>query len=562
MKTSIISVRHPEYSANHENWVKFRETFVGGKAFVEKYLKKYSIREDNKDFNTRSDISYCAAHAKAGIIDIKNSIYQRLSEISRNGGSESYINTVQGLDRGIDLEGRTMTNFIGTQILPELLALGKVGLFVDRPTFSENPSLAETKIKHPYIYAYRTEDILSWSKIDNQFTTLLLRDYANLYNDYGLVTGTEIQYRLLTLERGSVVVQIYNKDGQEQLDESAVLKIPVIPFVVGDLSQSLLTDVADYQIALTNLESSDIGYSLKSNFPFYIEQFNAAIENIKKIQTEVDTETGEPARENVSDKGKEEVKTGIAQGRRYPQGLDPPAFIHPSSEPLIASMKKQNQLKQDIRKLINLSLRNLERPSGSQSADESDEESLEAGLSYIGLELEKIENEIGRIWGYYEGGSENNPVIKYPRKYSLKTDKQRREEAGDLNKLKQTIPSGTAQKELTKQVARILLEDKATPETIKTVETEIDDAKVLVTDHEILREDYETGLVSGKTASAAAGYPEGDFEQAKSDHVERVAEIAEAQAKIANRGVADLQNPEDAKLDKLNKDVRGASNNE
>jgi hypothetical protein len=562
MKTSIIAVRHPEYSANHLNWVKYRETFVGGKAFVDKHLKKYSIREDQTDFNTRLEISYCAAHAKAGIIDIKNSIYQRLSEISRNGGSESYINTVQGLNRGIDLEGRTMTNFIGTQILPELLALGKVGLFVDRPIFSENPSLAETKIKHPYLYSYKAEDILSWSKIENQFTTLLLRDYINLYDDYGLVMGIDVQYRLLTLERGSVVVQIFDKDGKEQLAESDVLKIPVIPFVVGDLSQSLLTDVADYQIALTNLESSDIGYSLKSNFPFYVEQFNAAIENIKKIQTEVDTETGEPARENVSDEGKEEVKTGIAQGRRYPQGLDQPAFIHPSSEPLIASMKKQDQLKQDIRKLINLSLRNLERPSGSQSADESDEESLEAGLSYIGLELEKIENEIGRIWGYYEGGNKEDLIIKYPRKYSLKTDKQRREEASDLNKLKQTIPSGTAQKELTKQVARILLEDKATPEIIKTVESEIDAAKVLVTDHEILRDDFEKGLVSGKTASKAAGYPEGDFEQAKTDHVERVAEIAEAQAKIANRGVADLQNPEDGKLDKIGKDGRGASNNE
>ena len=562
MKTSIISVRHPEYSANHSDWVKYRETFIGGKAFVDKHLKKYSIREDNTDFNTRLAISYCAAHAKAGIIDIKNSIYQRLSEISRNGGSDSYKNTVEGLNRGIDLEGRTMTNFIGTQILPELLALGKVGLFVDRPIFSESPSLAETKMKHPYLYSYKAEDILSWSKVENQFTTLLLRDYINLYDDYGLVTGTEIQYRLLTLERGFVVVQIFDKDGKEQLAESVILKIPIIPFVVGDLSQSLLTDVADYQIALTNLESSDIGYSLKSNFPFYIEQFNASIENIKKIQTEVDAETGEPARENVSDKGKEEVKTGVTQGRRYPQGLDPPAFIHPSSEPLIASMQKQDKLKQDIRKLINLSLRNLERPSGSQSADESDEESLEAGLSYIGLELEKIENEISNIWIHYEGTNQQAAIIKYPRKYSLKTDQQRREEASDLNKLKQTIPSETAQRELTKQVARILLEDKSTLEIIAQVDDEIDKAPVLVTDHEILREDFETGLVSGKTASTAAGYPEGDFEQAKIDHVERVAKIAEAQTKIANRGVSDLQNPEDGKLDKSGKDVRGASNNE
>ena len=108
--------------------------------------------------------------------------------------------------------------------------------------------------------------------------------------------------------------------------------------------------------------------------------------NLKKIATDPDAETGEPARKNVTDAGIEDVKTGISQGRRYPKGMDAPSFIHPSAEPLNASMAKQNQLKQDIRKLVNLSLRNLERPAGSQSADESDEKGLEAGLSYIGLE--------------------------------------------------------------------------------------------------------------------------------------------------------------------------------
>ena len=153
-------------------------------------------------------------------------------------------------------------------------------------------------------------------------------------------------------------------------------------------------------------------------------------------------------------------------------------------------MQKQNQLKQDIRKLVNLSLSNLERPSGSQPANESDEKGLEAGLSYIGLELEKVENNIAEIWTAYEASGET-ATIKYPRKYSLKTDKQRREEAAELNKLKQTIPSSLFQKEISKRVARILLEDTSSFETIETVDAEIDAAVVIITDHEILREDYE-----------------------------------------------------------------------
>ena len=219
-------------------------------------------------------------------------------------------------------------------------------------------------------------------------------------------------------------------------------------------------------------------------------------------------------------------------------------------------------MKQDIRKIINLSLRNLERPSGSQSADETDEESLEAGLSYIGLELEKIENKIAEIWVLYEGNSEKPAIIKYPRKYNLKTDKQRREEASELNKLKEKIPSMTAQRELTKKVTKILLEDTSAPDKLQEIEKEIDDAQVLTSDHETLRDDYEAGLVSGDTASRAAGYPDGEFEKSKKDHAERAANIAEAQKKVANRGVSDLQNPEDSKLDKVGKETRGASNNE
>ena len=152
--------------------------------------------------------------------------------------------------------------------------------------------------------------------------------------------------------------------------------------------------------------------------------------------------------------------------------------------------------------------------------------------------------------------------MKYPRKYNLKTDKQRREEATDLNKLKQTIPSTLFQKELSKQVVRILLEDQSPLETIEAIEKQIEEAAVVVTDHEILREDYESGLVSGKVASEAAGYPDGDFEQAKIDHADRAGRIAEAQAKVANRGVPDLQNLDDETNDKLDKTRRGASDNE
>ena len=45
-----------------------------------------------------------------------------------------------------------------------------------------------------------------------------------------------------------------------------------IPFILLDIGESLMKDVANHQIALLNLGSSDVSYALKANYPFYTEQ--------------------------------------------------------------------------------------------------------------------------------------------------------------------------------------------------------------------------------------------------------------------------------------------------
>ena len=89
------------------------------------------------------------------------------------------------------------------------------------------------------------------------------------------------RYRYLWTERGRVtsICQFYQQDGEQDLPPTApirrarrsILPITRIPFVMLELYDSLLADVADYQIALMNLSSSDIAYALKSNFPFYTQ---------------------------------------------------------------------------------------------------------------------------------------------------------------------------------------------------------------------------------------------------------------------------------------------------
>ena len=98
------AITHPDYDAMTTDWAKFRFTYEGGHAFVEEYLERFSAREDNADFVGRQKISYSPSHAKAAIIDIKNAIYQRMIDITREDGSDSYRKSVVGEIGGVDLK--------------------------------------------------------------------------------------------------------------------------------------------------------------------------------------------------------------------------------------------------------------------------------------------------------------------------------------------------------------------------------------------------------------------------------------------------------------------------
>ena len=563
----IINITHPEYDLMKDSWEKFRYTFNGGHDFVNQYLKKFTNREDDYDFDSRKEISYCPAHAKAAIVDIKNAIYQRMTDIIRLGGSESYQRAVRGMDKGVDLQGNSMTGFIGRLILPELLALGKVGVFIDKQQFPSNlPIITKNDVKNlkPYIYMYKTEDIRSWSFDDNgDLNTLLLKDTIDKKDeDTGLVDGEIDRYRFLEkLPNNRVHVTLYDEDN-EIISETELL-LNQIPFVLFEITNSLLIDVADHQIALLNLASSDINYALKSNFPFYTEQFDPSSQMQSFIRQSVDKETNEGAGTKDENVAKiREAKLGVTHGRMYPRDTERPGFISPSAEPLRVSMEKQKNIIEEIRQLVNLNLTTIEPKRASAESKQQDEKGLEAGLSYIGLELEYGERQIAYIWDEYEGKKNEEIIIKYPDNYNLRNDSDRRFEAKELNDLREAIPSEKFKKEISKQIIRTLLGAKLSTVLLNQIEKEIDNAKTINTNHETIRMDLAAGLVSLATASQALGYPLGDVEQSKIDHAERLARIARAQMDMKGpdqgltrpgaRGVGDVSgDPErDAKGEK------------
>lgn len=563
---NLAEVQHPACSGMAAYWEKWRRTYEAGDDFIQFYLERYSTRESDTDFQSRMRMSYCPAFAASAVNEIKDSIFQRTADVMRQSKSETYNAAVIGKSGGVDGSGMTMNNFIGKYVLPEMLSMRKVGVFIDMPDFQGN-TLSDQRGIAPYLYHYQAENIKNWevSVSGSRFTKLLLCDSVYDYCPVtGLPTETTARVRYMWVRGGITLVQFFNdegkpvtRDGQLGIDVRAI-ELPEIPFVTFEITHSLLKDVCGYQISLLNLASSDIAYALKCNFPFYVEQFDPRSENPFLRPAGQTDETGvsiiRPGEQQDAVTAKNnEITVGTMQGRRVPKGLELPRYIHPSAEPLTASMAKQDELKKDIRNLVKLATANLAPKMASAESKSFDERGLESGLSAIGLELQNGEDKIARYWQMYEGISNPESSVKYPARYDLQNDSDKRKEAKDMMDSTKAHPSVTYKKSAYKLASETLLGSRVPNSTLEKIRREIEAAEVIVSDPEELSRDVELGLVDPQTASTAKGYPKDSYAKAKVAHADRVKRIAESQAKA--RGTPDLGGLEDASRDeKMEKD--------
>lgn len=563
---SILDLRHPIYSSGFENWVKWRDTYVGGDYFVNQYLEKFSEREDDNDFKRRKSLTPIPTFAKTAINEVRNSIFQRLVDVSREGGSESYQEAVKGQKSGVDNRGRSMTSYIGQELLSELLVMGKVGVYVDAPeqapTTLGAPSAASFS---PYVYRYRIEDIVNWKRgrpeAPSEFTSLVLRETDTTYDDdFGLPNGTKDRYRHIWIgDDGFVRVQFSSEPERDDngditndgIGPVTILKLRKIPFVLMDLGDSLMKDVANHQIALLNLWSSNVNYGMTSNFPFYVEQRDTrAIGGHLKPAANADG-TATSGGQGADD---EKIEVGNLKGRAYGMGSEAPAFINPSSEPLTANMLMCDKLKDEVRQLVSLAVANMGTRASAESKN-ADQQGLEAGLSFIGLVLEAAEREIAEHWAMYENATKPvEVIIEYPTRWNLKTNTQRVEEATVAYEAANKVPGQTAKREASKLLISSLIGNKVSATVLKTIHDEIDAADYTTSDPAVIQMAREQGLVGDKTGASALGFNPEEASRAQDDHVEKMLRVSLAQIKHSEHEPDQLQgvdqSPGDAKKQK------------
>lgn len=572
----LTAIRHPSYLDDEMYWVEWRDCYDGGPRFVRRNLKKYSTRETSEDFANRKFLTPIPGFAQSAVNDIRNAIFQRLRDVSRRNGSENYMRAAAGEIGGIDNKGASMQSFLGIDVLTELLVMGRVGIYVDMPELAGIRTMADEGNVRPYTYMYRVEDILSWAvakpEEPGDFTAVLLRDRAIDYNQgfahsthSGLPSGGYTRYRFMWIdpEDRMVKMKLYNEEDQalnlqgvEIADDGnniIHLDLERIPFTMPSIGSSVLKGVYKHQVALLNLGSSDVSYAIKANFPIYVEQ-----RDMRNVGTHLKQFVDDDGTSNTSDNSKpgEEARTGVTYGRTYDLKAAAPSFIHPSAEPLMASIKLQEKLEDDIRKLVNLAVQNkVGQRAISAEAMKLSDQGLEAGLSYIGLVLEGAERQIANHWAAYENRAPESrqiATIKYPDRYSLKNDEDRVKEAEQLSELMYTVPGKEVKNELAKNIVAVLLAGKVNTSTIDRIYKEIDESGYATSDPDTIIQAHEAGLVGGATASIALGFDKEEWEKAKKDHIERAKAIAKAQQSAepepnnSARGLPDLDANKDS----------------
>lgn len=519
---NILGWRFPLYEEYQTELELYRLAYVSGRQFLNRYLVKYTDRESDEAFAARLDMTYVPSFARMLVTNVAEQLSQRLCDVRRRG-DRGYVNVMAGEEFGVDYSGRTMNDYLAQYIIPEMLVKGRVGVFIDMPA-NITGNLAADVGKHPYLVYYQAEQIWNYSFRDSNCTGLLVAANTNTY-EKGMCVGLGVEYRRYSVSSAGMLLEKFVKNEKsgsyDLISENLVPGLYKVPFVMFDIGDSLMKDIARYQVAMMNLSSSDISFLWHGNFPLYTEQRNQKETNFAKWTGNKEGEA--PARE-----------IGAMQGVSYPVGTERPGWINPSSEPLMASMKKQESMVQDMYTLLNNNFAMIAGRHASAESKREDKTSQEAGMTAIGRILEAGEKGIIRAWEYYTG---ETGTVCYPENMALKTHRDRREECTEILNLSDRMPSYLGKKELLKVAAMVLYTE---PEEIVA---EIEKNKYTVSVGDQIRADLESGIVDCRTASLARGYDPSIVEMAKLEKIQQVRAIYEAQANVPKAQSGGTINP-------------------
>jgi len=546
--TSLTALSHPDYHNDSNRWQEYRLTYEGGEDFMRKYLLRPAdeTEAENRERKLNTPIPAVAADA---IDDVRRSISQRLTDVTRTGGSPYYQAAVAGEGSGIDREGSSMNTFIAQPVLTDLLVMGRVGIYVDNIA-PGGPTLADGAAK-PYAYAYRVEDIINWTTMrpeeEGTFSMILLRDHEITFNHaFGInfPSKSRERFRLIQIGPNGFVRYRFFKSNtgmlepihtevtssQLRLDDEGWIntRLREIPFIMPALNGSMLKNVASYQRMLMNVSSNEAMFAININSPMLTIMKDARADGAawKKPPGGEAEPGGQRGRNNSVQQG---IRSGWVRGRFYGLGEDRPGWISAPVESLKASSEYQKVKADEIRSLVNVAVQNQTGTrTESRETRELSAQGLESGLQFIASKLQHVEQQVAKFVAMYEGNPKEVAKVVYPRRYNLKSDSERIKDANDLTDVTDKLPGQAVKKESAKQVISTLFTGRVPSATMTKMIEEIDKhAYINSFDNVMLLR--ENALISDDLAAASQDLPKSEVKQGKKDRAEQIKITMEAQ---------------------------------
>lgn len=529
----MISITSPRNDSN--NWFKWRLCLEGGRRFRDRYLHMFSNREAQQDFENRKAITPTEPHAKHAIYELRDMIAQHLHEVLRTG-STGYM----AFTKNADCQGNSLNAILSKTLIVELMAMGRMCVIVDRDD-SAITTKADELANMPYICCIPIENVQSrkYDRNGRLIKLLVTRSVMTYDAVFQLETGIEERQYLYEVNPGGWIDVTINPTIDLQPNQNTKkfkLDLDEIPFVEAVLSDSLMRDIAEYQIALLNIVSCDTYFACTANFPFYVEQRKGGGIPV------VDPTTGKEAEI-------EDTTAGPSYGRYY--GQEKPGFINPSPEPLKVSMELRSDLRVQIRQILQLTLNRVKPTRASGESKSADMSEKETGISAIAIELECFETKLQDVINDFLGDDDQG-TVEYPDAYKSPSIDDLDTEVKLLIDTAKTTTNKDLRKQCLIRVGELLFgigsdvveKLKASTEEVPFIEpADIATYK-------------EAGIIDNITSTVLAGFTEEVANKAQADHVERLKAIAIAQSQgaAASQGIVkDTMTAKNGKkMDKMN----------
>lgn len=268
MNLKELEEKHEKYTANVDEWKKFKAAYSGTKALVDHGVLKRNSRETASSYEERKENAYGFNYTNRIVNIINSYIFQKPS--ANDYGALSDDELFQKFLNDADFQGKTFGHVIN-DLQRWCSVFGHVGLLIDKPVIDGVRTVAQDVADniYPFITSYTPLNILDWRHERINGRSVL--SYIKLLDDDG-------NYRLWW--RDSWEVWAVEKNNVV-LKSSGVNPLGEIPFIfmmndesdVRCIGKSDIQEISRLDIAILRLLSGSEEIFELASFPMLMKPY-------------------------------------------------------------------------------------------------------------------------------------------------------------------------------------------------------------------------------------------------------------------------------------------------